>query len=297
MTCMICGSNQGLNREENIKEQLSIKYCLDCGTAWADPQPDDATLDAIYGRHYYDSWALLTHSDITAQLKKLTFRRRLEKCAQWLPFGSRILDLGCATGFFLEEAQKHGFSPFGVDCCSYAIDECKQSFDTGRLYCGEFNDSSFGLNPDGKFEAIFMSDYMEHVRDPKLILSIARDRLVNGGAVVITTPNIESPTRFLMRRHWPHFKLEHLWYFSPKGLTGLLTSEGFQVVDVWPITKHLSLAYILAQLAQYSGQLGSSMIRLTQKVLPKCLLELSLSLRTGEFTIVAIRSDSNDDKS
>jgi len=293
MTCAVCGNPEQSSHPEIITDQLSIRSCPGCGTAWADPQPDDATLDAIYGRHYYDSWALSSQLDISAYIKKLTFRLRLEKCRPWLRADSRILDLGCATGFFLEEVQQHGFSPFGVDCCSYAIDECKRSVESGRLYCGEFEDSSFSSNPDGQFEAIFMSDYLEHVRDPKHILNIARERLVTGGAVVITTPNIKSPTRLFMRQRWPHFKVEHLWYFSPNGLKALLKSEGFQVVGLWPVTKYLSLAYIFAQFEQYPEQWGASLIAVLRKILPQRYLQLSFPIRTGEFTIVGLRHESD----
>jgi 2-polyprenyl-3-methyl-5-hydroxy-6-metoxy-1,4-benzoquinol methylase len=45
------------------------------------------------------------------------------------------------------------------------------------------------------FGAIFMSDYIEHVRDPRTVLAIAARRLIPRGAVVIMTPNLGSIPR------------------------------------------------------------------------------------------------------
>jgi SAM-dependent methyltransferase len=292
-SCPACGGVQAV-RGLRISEHLSLACCADCKTAWASPRPDEATLAAVYGRHYYDAWGLGSHGALTAQMKRRTFRSLLDWCAPWLAEHARILDLGCATGFFLDEVRSRGHEGFGVDISEFAIRECEKRFECGRFFCGEFESASFAAYPEGRFDAIFMSDYLEHVRDPHAVLATARERLAPGGALVITTPNVSSPSRRLMGGRWPHFKTEHLWYFSPSGLRSLLRSAGFRVVASRPTVKRLSLAYLGAQSLRYPGLWAAPLFVSLDRCLPERILHFSFPLRTGELSVVGIASGSEN---
>lgn len=291
--CPACGSVKALH-SLRISDSLSLACCADCETAWASPRPDEASLAAVYGRHYYDAWGLDSHGALTAQMKRRTFRSLLDWCAPWLSEHGRILDLGCATGFFLDELRARGHEVFGVDISEFAIRECEKRFEMGRLFCGEFEAARFAANPEGRFDAIFMSDYLEHVGDPRAVLAAARQRLTPGGSLVITTPNISSPSRRLMGERWPHFKTEHLWYFSPSGLTSLLRSSGFRIAASRPTVKRLSLAYLGTQSRRYPGLWAAPLLVSLDRCLPERVLHFPFPLRTGELSVVAIATESEN---
>lgn len=273
------------------RADLTVIYCPSCRTGFADPSPSDATLAAIYGTHYYDSWDLRDGGKATAAMKRATFRRRLAMCAPWLKPGARVLDLGCATGYFLQEAVSAGYEPFGVDIVPDAIAQCETTFGTGRFFCGEFQDAQFAANPVGTFDAIFMSDYIEHVRQPAAVLELVFRRLAPGGIVVITTPDVSSLSRRIMGARWPHFKVEHLWYFSRQSLQHLLTDVGLQLMMHSAATKSLTLSYLAAQFRAYPHPRLTPLLNGLVGLVPASLADARFRLLTGEVTVVAKRPE------
>lgn len=271
------------------RADLTVKYCPNCRLGYADPFPGDATLAALYGAHYYDSWDLRDGGRATAEMKRATFRRRLEWCRSWLKPGGRVLDLGCATGYFLEEAAAAGFEPFGVDIAADAIVQCEKKLGAGRFFCGEFTDARFAANPANEFDAIFMSDYIEHVRHPEAVLECAAHRLAPGGVVVITTPNVASLTRSIMGARWPHFKIEHLWYFSRPSLERLVIDAGMQPIAHSAGSKSLTLSYLAAQFRCYPHPRFTPLLNGLVRAMPRKLANARFRLLTGEVTLVARR--------
>lgn len=287
--CHVCGGHDV--RRLVRKSGLNVVICTDCGLAFLDPMPDEAALAMIYGSHYYASWDLEGNAEATRQMKLATFGRLLANTSRWIRPDARVLDLGCATGFFLEAAATAGFQPFGVDIARYAIDACEARFGIGHFFCGQFEDAYFPAHPGGRFDAIFMSDYIEHVRDPRAVLALAAGRLEPGGVVVITTPNVAHRSRALMGRYWPHFKTEHLWYFSPPSLRRLLAESGMRVVETRAVHKALSMAYAATQFRQYPVPLITPGIGVLSRAMPDRLANMRLRIPTGEMTIVALRAD------
>lgn len=287
MTCHVCGGQQ--TRNLISKPDLNVVMCCSCGLAFLHPMPDDATRATIYGAHYYVSWDLEGNAEATRKMKLATFRRLLAATSQWMKPGTPVLDLGCATGFFLEAAAAAGFEPFGVDISGYAIDACEERFGVGRFFCGQLEDAYFPANRDGCFGAIFMSDYLEHVHDPRAVLTLGARRLSSGGVMVITTPNVAHRSRVLMGARWPHFKTEHLWYFSPSTLRRLLVAVGMDVVAMHPVHKVLSVAYMATQFRQYPAPFITPVMNALSRVLPDSLANALFRVPTGEMTTIAVR--------
>lgn len=268
---------------------MNVIKCPDCDLAFIDPMPDDEALSAMYNAHYYDSWNLVENAEATRRMKQATFTRLLANTSASLASGGRVLDVGCATGFFLDAAVAAGYRPFGVDIARYAIDACEARFGAGSFYCGQLQDAHFPANPDGRFDAIFMSDYIEHVRDPRAVLIAAASRLEAGGTMVITTPNIADRARRLFGARWPHFKTEHLWYFSPPSLHRLLTEAGMTVVQTRSAYKALSVSYMATQFRRYPMPLVTPIMNFLAKALPGNLANSLFAIPTGEMTIVATK--------
>jgi len=151
------------------------------------PQPTDEELGKIYG-NYYNAWGLDKNAALTEQMKKATFARILGLVSSTLPPRGKILDLGCASGFFLTVAQDKGLDPYGVELSDYGAQKCIERFGTSHIFHGEVENAQFAAHPSKKFDAVFMTDYIEHVRDPLAVLETAREMLTENGCVVLTTP-------------------------------------------------------------------------------------------------------------
>jgi SAM-dependent methyltransferase len=249
------------------------------------PQPDDEALSAVYGSHYYEAWGVSSNEPMVRMLKVATFRQRLAAILPRLPSRARVLDVGCATGYFLEAASDAGLEPYGVEISEFGAEASRAKVGAGRVFQGELEHAQFDGMPDGGFDAVFMSDLIEHVRDPRSTLDAARRRLNERGVLVVTTPWTASFSRRFAGRRWLHYKPEHLYYFGPENLSMLLGQCGFAVESTRVAMKCLTLGYAAAQLA--GGAAGARRLGRLLSFLPQGVLARPLWLGIGEVTLVA----------
>ena len=213
------------------------------------PQPTWDEIKEIYSSGYYASWDMTNaENENTARMKRATFARRLQELRAYID-GGPILDVGTATGFFLDEVKAQGkFDPYGVEVSEYAGGIAAQKFGKDRIHIGTLETAPF---PDNFFSAVAMSDLIEHVQDPLAILQKVRQILKPGGIAMIVTPDASSLTRKLMGAKWTHFKLEHLFYFTPRSMQRLAKDSGLQLLSQGRAKKSLTLKYLHDQFEVY----------------------------------------------
>jgi 2-polyprenyl-3-methyl-5-hydroxy-6-metoxy-1,4-benzoquinol methylase len=270
----------------NQREHHPIVRCSSCGLERIDPQPTDAELAEVYGRHYYDAWGLHSDHDLVATLKRATFRRVIQR-ADALPRGSRVLDCGAATGFLLEEVKAAGYEPYGIELSEFGAKEIERKFGAGRAYCGHVEDARFDGLGDGAFAAVFMCDFIEHVRDPERVLARAFQLLAPGGFLALTTPKIGSLSHRAMRRGWSHYKVEHLFYFAPDNLSRLLERVGFGGVRTSVPLKVMNLKYIAHQMQRYPHPVLTPSMNVAFKLVPPPLMSVRFPVPMGELLAYA----------
>lgn len=242
--------------------------CRNCGMAFIWPQPSWEAIKELYSQDYfcnpesasagYDNY----HEDKKLILK--TFDKRLNKIEKLYPQKGRLLDLGCAMGFFLEVASGHGWEIYGVDVSKMAADVAGQEFGD-RI----FNDILENLDfPDNYFDVITAWDYLEHVTEPQEIVSICRRILKPGGLLVLTTPDLSSRVAQLAQDSWMGYKEDHLFYFTRKSLSIILQKKSFIVEPMQSAGKYIMAKWFIKRLGIYSP--------LTSKILAKTFKFLRL---------------------
>ncbi|MBF0289909.1 MAG: class I SAM-dependent methyltransferase [SAR324 cluster bacterium] len=179
-------------------------------------------------------------------IKIQTFSNRLQAVESHRPQKGKLLDVGCAEGLLVKTALARGWDAYGIDISEFAIDEARQSL--GDRVCVGILESSPFLQ--GTFDAIFLSDMIEHVHDPQSVLTHVTELLKDQGHLFIETPNVSGMLRKLMGHRWPHYHVpEHLVYFSPKNLEDLLKRNGFETVHWQASWKALTWNYVMDKLA------------------------------------------------
>lgn len=284
IACEVCSSSQFRPMFE--KAEHSFVRCGDCGLERISPQPSDATLAKIYGAHYYDAWGLHDNEDTVANLKRGTFRFVLGKLPAPRP-DTKLLDCGAATGFLLEVARDLGYQPYGLELSEFGANAIAGKFGADRVFCGELGDAAFPDAGPGDFGVITMCDYIEHVRDPRQTLELARKLLKPGGLLAITTPDAGSPSRRVLGTGWTHYKVEHLFYFNQRNLTRLLEDVGFSSVEYHTLWKSLTLDYIGHQFEVYPHPALTKVARAMKRVTPSKVRALPLPFSTGEILAIA----------
>lgn len=281
--CEVCSSSV----EIPLFEKLDHRFvrCRDCGLERISPQPSNETLAKIYGAHYYDAWGLHESADTVAGLKKRTFEYVLGKLPGPTP-GTRLLDCGAATGFLLDVARELGYDPYGLELSEFGAGEIAKKLGADHVFCGELPNATFPGVAPGELDVITMCDYIEHVRDPRQTLSLARKWLRPGGALAITTPDAGSPSRRVLGTGWTHYKIEHLFYFNKRNLERLLKELGFSSVRFHPLWKSLTLDYIGHQFEVYPHRALTPVARALRRV-PQPIRTFPLPFTTGELLAIA----------
>lgn len=288
--CLTCSTAMRLRFGEAVSSHWA---CPQCGLECISPQPDDRTLREIYDASYFLHYQNGADSQVVRIMKRATYGRQLKRL---LPAQSevgpprRLLDCGAATGFLCELAREMGWNPFALEISAFGADACATLLGADHVYRGEIQAAMFPANADGRFEAITMFDYIEHVRDPLQVLRWAKARLTPGGSLLLTTPRVGSLSWWVMGQHWFHYKFgEHLWFFSPTSITQLLSQIGFTAIDLWPLPKALTVGYALAYYQRKTSY--SSFFSPVAQLLESMLGEWAKRQRVwaclGEMTILA----------
>jgi len=200
---------------------MDVVRCNSCGLLYTNPQPPVSDLETHYSKEYFDSW----FKDCAAHINK-RFKKRLKEIDALANKG-RLLDIGCGPGFFLETAKKDGWDVHGVEFSVFAAEYAKKTFDI-NVIPGEVKQ---GLFAEKSFDVITQWHVLEHSRDPMSLLKLTRSYLKDDGLLAIEVPNIQSPFVNLVKEKWELLAPgEHLYYFSPQTLEGMLKDEGFKVI-------------------------------------------------------------------
>ena len=174
----------------------------------------------------------------------------LRVLAEWVPRGSRVLDLGCGDGALLELLQnERGCTGYGVElddanvlaCARRGVEVLQLNLDQGLTLFG-----------DQSFDVVLQIDTLQHLRNAETML---RETARVGRIGIVAFPNFAHwPNRWsVMRGRMPVTRrLPYQWYNTPNirvgtyadfealarqnGLT-ILDSYGLhegQVVRFWP---------------------------------------------------------------
>jgi len=212
-----------------------VLECEDCGLYSLYPQPNQDQIAEYYPNTYIsfpkaieDEKSLLRRLDRSYGLEKRC--REIIRCAGKR---GRILDVGCATGIFLNGMRQRGWICQGVEPSSYAVNYARERFHL-EVYEGYLEDVEY---PDEWFDAITMWDVLEHVPNQEQVLDKIGRLLKRDGWLVISLPNAESWERFIFQKYWAGWDVpRHFHIFTPKTITRLLESRGFKVEKIKSFT-------------------------------------------------------------
>lgn len=154
-------------------------------------------------------------------------RDRLDILRRYKRSGN-LLEIGCASGEFLQVSWNAGFNAIGVDSskvfCEYAQGKGL------NVKHGRIEDFEFPVN---YFDVIVLFHLIEHIEEPGTFLRHLSDLLDYGGILFIIAPNVEAlTTKIFGWKHPNYTQPDHLYFYSKNTLTHLLFKEGFQTVDI-----------------------------------------------------------------
>ena len=210
-----------------------IVRCVECGLVYTLPRLPTAQILEMYQVGYWRSAEAKSfgYTDYLQDRDRYlrTFRLRSKVIDRYKPSAGRVLDIGCAAGFFLKVMEEKGWDTTGVELSKLMADFARTELGLKNVLAGTLDEQQF--EPES-FDVITLWDVIEHLEDPRSVLATANRLLKNDGILVLETQNVESAFARFMGRRWHHYKFEeHLWHFAPSTLSALLALEQFKMLE------------------------------------------------------------------
>ncbi|MDP3728021.1 MAG: class I SAM-dependent methyltransferase [bacterium] len=240
MECNLCQSLEV--KKYAAFENYTLVKCSSCGLLFTDQI--SIKVKDMYSKDYFDG----VHGNFFADCKKdyatkieksqklQNFQHVLKKIKELKPQG-KFMDIGCATGVFLDMAQKEGYDVVGVDVSEFACQYASENFGIKTLN-GKLEDLHL---EDNSFDIITMWDVVEHVPDPHTFLREVHRVLKDDGIIFILTINDSSLMGWMAEGiYLGSFKtistftqmihpIHHNYHFKEKHLQQYLNINGFSL--------------------------------------------------------------------
>lgn len=248
--CPVCGSKQFQNFLKTrdfflTREEFTIQKCSQCGFLLTNPRPETDKIG-----NYYNSPDYISHSDNNKNLFDVVYKtvRKYTHHRKYLLVkkntdGNAILDIGCATGEFLNEFKKRGWTTQGVEPSK------KAQYFARENYGIEVNDEcAVDDFPTNSFDVITMWHVLEHVANlQERILQIKRI-LKKNGILIIAVPNSNAPDAKIYENYWAAYDVpRHLYHFSKSSIRALFKKYNFEIQEVLPMRLDAFYVSILSE--------------------------------------------------
>lgn len=218
--CDLCGANE--TELVYTVSGMNIVKCLKCGLVYTNPRLDKEERKNNYSEDYFQS--VLPNQEIAYDDAKVRLRE-----IRGLKTSGKILEIGCATGEFLDLARKYGWETYGIEISDWASDYARVKLGL-NVVTGELENASF---PDNFFDVIVMYHVLEHTSSPNELIQKVVHLLKPGGLLVIAVPDITSSNAKRVKESWIALMPKtHLYHFSQDTLTRLLTECNIKVIKV-----------------------------------------------------------------
>ena len=187
----------------------------------------DFVVNAYARRHFGRRWRpYLAWADWVMRKRLPSVVEGMAADYRYLPRparGAALLDVGCGNGDFLRQVQQLGWHAVGLESDPRAYSVAAER----KLNVVKGSVPDTGLPPDS-FDAVTLNHVIEHVHDPRRVLSELFRLVRPGGRVILTTPNWRSYGAKLFGRWWRGFEPpRHLVLFTPDSLSAAITNAGF----------------------------------------------------------------------
>lgn len=226
--------NANVFSARRITEHFHYKMvkCSNTGLVFSREILPDSVLEKLYCE------SKVIFSEYTDTIRK-DYWKPLEKFSNILNKGT-ALEIGCSTGFFLEELQKRGFKEVygcepSIEARNMSASSVKQNIHTGFFTNEVYKDNSFDL--------ICCFQTLDHLSDPMGMLKTCYKKLKPGGLIYIIIHNIDGFQAKLFGEKSPIIDVEHIYLFNPKTISLAVEKAGFKTVKTFPLKNSYPMEY------------------------------------------------------
>lgn len=283
--CLVCGKKQRFKvlfpatvSSSNLTAELfsarrtpdkihyRIVQCRKCGMVFSSPILPPKTIGQGYRQ------ASCTYGE-QVDFVASTYLKLFKNYRNLMPQKPRVLEVGCGTGFFLEQLKNWGITDlYGVEPGKNMVNQAP-SWLKRRIQVQIFKPKLF---PDQYFDLICCFHTLDHMLSPRTFIKEAYKILKPGGLVLIVAHDSQGWSVKLWGERSPIFDIEHIYLFDKKNLSIVFKRDKFEIIDVFDLVNTYPLEYWLKMsgLPSWLKHAGP-------------LAKLPVSLKGGNIALVA----------
>lgn len=221
---------------------LSVVKCSHCDLIYTNPRAKNAQENYFGDVDVFFSEARLIFKGKKVHHRDVNYEYELRKIQKHKPNG-RLLDIGTNMGFFLRKAKAFGFDTEGVEPSPSLAKIAHEQFDL-KIHNAFLEQANL---PKNHYDVITLIDVLEHVTNPKELLSKCRELLKDDGIIAIKVPNgdynnFKEKLAAMLNKTasmdvWDCY--EHVVHYTPRTFEKMADSCGFKIKSFFiPIPIH-----------------------------------------------------------
>jgi SAM-dependent methyltransferase len=241
--CILCGESEtrlaftGKDRLAVTADAFSIVRCQRCGLLFLNPRPTREELGRYYPySKYKDEFTPAIQDDpsVLSRLNRLYHMERICRAVERVKREGQLLDVGCATGNFLDRMRRRGnWRVYGLEVNEKAARYAQSRFGL-EVFVGELGAADY---PEHSFDIVTLWNVMEHLHSPVDTLREIRRLLMDDGVLILSIPNADSLDARIFGDCWIGLDPpRHLYAFSPRTVGQLLSKAGLEAIETRFIT-------------------------------------------------------------
>ncbi len=216
--------------------------CRDCRFVFSNPYTGEKDIVTFYSQlqdSEYSQEAENRAKNFNTLLERMQKLQSMGKA----PAGKKLLDIGAASGIFLDMARSAGYGIEGVEPSNFLVREAEKHYGI-KLFEGTVETYTSAE----KFPVITLLDIIEHLVEPDAFMNHV-DRLIQpGGLLVLVTPDVSSLAARIMGKRWWHYRIAHINFFNLHSLRFLLEKHGYEIILKKKYVWNFSVFYLLTRL-------------------------------------------------
>ncbi|MGV6860797.1 MAG: class I SAM-dependent methyltransferase [Putridiphycobacter sp.] len=231
------------------QKNFNIVTCEACQFHFTNPIPSINEIG-----EYYKSESYVSHSStnkglinkIYQRVRKYTLKQKVKLVAAESK-GKNHLDIGAATGHFLNATKNAGFNAKGLEPDADARNLAKELFNVNIAPIEDL----YKLEENSQ-DVITMWHVLEHVYHLRDDIHQINKLLKDDGVLIVAVPNMSSFDAKKYKAHWAAYDVPiHLYHFQPKDIKHLFEQYDMRVDKILPMKFD---AYYVSMLSEkYKG--------------------------------------------
>ena len=209
----------------------------------ANPIPSQEELDHYYREEYFQASKSASYShDYSEEEMQFIVTQPVVADYVWNQAGKnsvgKLIDIGCGEGFFARYFYDHGWE---IECCdlsSFAIERHNPEILSFFTENNIFKELDEKITDNNKFDLINLSNVLEHVREPIILLESVKKIMGGDSMLRIKVPNDFSTFQQILldngnisSEYW-FSPPGHLNFFTLTSLKEVLANCGFSIVKI-----------------------------------------------------------------